>query len=95
MLMGKSRTVFTVVLGIALAFASQHLARASENQTRAGQNQAATGAAGQSADGEKDIRDVGEAGGGGRLSGEMKPLDAKKQPPAEEPKSMEATPKSR
>lgn len=77
------------ILGLATALSYAPLVSAAEKGDHTGQSGSGSGATGQSADGEKDVRDVGEAGGGGQASGNMPPPESTGQPPAESPNSKQ------
>ncbi len=85
----------SIILGFAMALSSMQMANASEDRATTEESGSATGAEGQSADGEKDIRDVGEAGGGGQSSGNMKPIDADPRLPAADPEPSHEPSKKR
>jgi hypothetical protein len=80
--------LFSVIFGFAVADGAPATASEKGAQPEQKSDSRTTG---QSADGPKDIRDVGEAGGGGKLSGEMRPLEGDREPATAIPGPSQST----
>lgn len=81
-----TKAILLVIVFVAMISNIPSVGAAEENE-QIGESGSRAGATVQSADGEKDVRNMGEAGGGGQSSGNMPAPESTSPPPAESPEA--------